>query len=146
MGGSTATIEYAVAMLGVKHVIVCGHTDCGVMRALLHPESVEDLPAVKSWMIQAETTRRIVRENYADLKGEELLVTTIQENVRIQLDHLKTHPAVAVRVRRGTLTRRCLAVLVHAMLNMKVCDPCVSLKNCRLTTPTPACPRPSTPS
>jgi carbonic anhydrase len=104
MGGSTATIEYAVAMLGVKHVIVCGHTDCGVMRALLHPESVEDLPAVKSWMIQAETTRRIVRENYADLKGEELLVTTIQENVRIQLDHLKTHPAVAVRLRRGTLT------------------------------------------
>ena len=104
MGGSTATIEYAVAMLGVKHVIVCGHTDCGVMRALLHPESVEDLPAVKSWMIQAETTRRIVRENYSDLKGEELLVTTIQENVRIQLDHLKTHPAVAVRLRRGTLT------------------------------------------
>ena len=104
MGGSTATIEYAVAMLGVKHVIVCGHTDCGVMRALLHPESVEDLPAVKSWMIQAETTRRIVRENYADLKGEELLVTTIQENVRIQLDHLRTHPAVAVRLRRGTLT------------------------------------------
>lgn len=104
MGGSTATIEYAVAMLDVKHVIVCGHTDCGVMRALLHPESVEDLPAVKSWMIQAETTRRIVRENYTDLKGEELLVTTIQENVRIQLDHLKTHPAVAVRLRRGTLT------------------------------------------
>jgi carbonic anhydrase len=104
MGGSTATIEYAVAVLGVKHVIVCGHTDCGVMRALLHPETVEDLPAVKNWMIQAETTRRIVRENYADLKGEELLVTTIQENVRIQLDHLRTHPAVAVRLRRGTLT------------------------------------------
>ena len=104
MGGSTATIEYAVALLGVKHVIVCGHTDCGVMRALLHPESVEDLPAVKNWMIQAETTRRIVRDNYADLKGEELLVTTIQENVRIQLDHLRTHPAVAVRLRRGALT------------------------------------------
>ena len=104
MGGSTATIEYAIAVLGVKHVIVCGHTDCGVMRALLHPESVEDLPAVKSWMVQAETTRRIVRENYADLKGDDLLVTTIQENVRIQLDHLKTHPAVAVRLRRRTLT------------------------------------------
>lgn len=103
MGGSTATIEYAVAVLGVKHVIVCGHTDCGVMRALLHPESVEDLPAVKNWMIQAETTRRMVRENYADLQGEELLVTTIQENVRIQLDHLRTHPTVAVRLRRGTL-------------------------------------------
>ena len=55
------------------------------MRALLHPESVEDLPAVKSCVSQAETTRRIVRENYADLKGEELLATTIQENVWIDV-------------------------------------------------------------
>jgi carbonic anhydrase len=104
MGGNTATIEYAVAVLGVKHVIVCGHTDCGVMKALLQPESVEDLPAVKKWMDQAETTRRIVRENYADLRGDDLLIHTIQENVRVQLDHLKTHPTVAVRLRRGLIT------------------------------------------
>jgi carbonic anhydrase len=104
LGGSTATIEYAVAVLGVKHVIVCGHTDCGVMRALLHPETIEDLPAVKNWMVQAETTRRIVRENYTELRGDALLVATIQENVRAQLDHLKTHPAIAVALRRGTLT------------------------------------------
>ena len=104
LGGSTATIEYAVAILGVKHVIVCGHTDCGVMKAILHPEMVEELPAVKDWVAQAETTRRIMRENYSDLKGEELLVTTTQENVRGQLDHLKTYPSVAARLRRGTLT------------------------------------------
>ncbi len=104
LGGSTATIEYAVSVLGVKHVIVCGHTDCGVMKALLHPETVENLPAVKNWMVQAEATRRIVRENYTDLKGEELLVATIQENVRVQLSHLRTHPGVAARLRRGTLT------------------------------------------
>ncbi len=103
MGGSTATIEYAVSVLGVKHVIVCGHTDCGVMKAILHPDTVEGLSAVKSWVAQAETTRRIVRENYFDLKGDELLVTTIQENVRVQLDHLRTHPGVAARLRRGTL-------------------------------------------
>jgi carbonic anhydrase len=48
-GGSTATIEYAMAVLKVPHIIVCGHTDCGVMRALLHPEDVHDLPAVKEW-------------------------------------------------------------------------------------------------
>jgi carbonic anhydrase len=104
MGGNTATIEYAVAFLGVKHVIVCGHTDCGVMHALLHPETVEELPAVKGWMAQAEVTRRVMRENYAHLHGDELLVATIQENVRVQLDHLKTHPAVASHLRRGTLT------------------------------------------
>ncbi|HEV8327771.1 MAG TPA: carbonic anhydrase [Nitrospiraceae bacterium] len=85
-GGSTATIEYAMAVLKVPHIIVCGHTDCGVMRALLHPEEVHDLPAVKEWVGQAETTRRLIR--------------TTQENVRSQLDHLRTHPSVAVLLRQ----------------------------------------------
>ena len=103
VGGSTATIEYAVAVLGVQHVIVCGHTDCGVMRAILQPDQLKDLPAVKEWLLQAEATRRIVAENYAHLSELELLVVTTQENVRIQLDHLRTHPAVAARLRRGAL-------------------------------------------
>jgi len=85
-GGSTATIEYAMAVLKTPHIIVCGHTDCGVMRALLHPEEVHDLPAVKEWVGQAETTRRLIK--------------TTQENVRSQLDHLRTHPSVAVLLRQ----------------------------------------------
>ena len=85
-GGSTATIEYAMAVLKVPHIIICGHTDCGVMRALLHPEEVHDLPAVKEWVGQAETTRRLIK--------------TTQENVRSQLDHLRTHPSVAVLLRQ----------------------------------------------
>jgi carbonic anhydrase len=74
------------------------------MKALLHPEVAERLPAVKTWMVQAETTRRIIHENFSHLMGEYLLVTTIQGNVRVQLDHLRTHPAVAARVRRSALT------------------------------------------
>jgi carbonic anhydrase len=74
------------------------------MHALLHPDTVEELPAVRGWMAQAEVTRRVVQENYAHLHGDELLVATIQENVRVQLDHLRTHPAVASQLRRGTLT------------------------------------------
>lgn len=80
--------------------IVCGHTDCGVMRALLHPEEVHDLPAVKEWVGQAETTRRLMREHYTDLKGSGRLIKTTQENVRSQLDHLRTHPSVAVLLRQ----------------------------------------------
>ena len=99
-GGSTATIEYAMAVLKVPHIIVCGHTDCAVMKALLHPENVQDLPAVKEWVGQAETTRRIMREHYTDLRGNARLIKTIQENVRSQLDHLRTHPSVAVLLRQ----------------------------------------------
>jgi len=99
-GGRTATIEYAMAVLKVPHIIVCGHTDCGVMKALLHPEDVQDLPAVREWVGQAETTRRLMNEHYTDLEGNDRLIKTTQENVRSQLDHLRTHPSVALLLRK----------------------------------------------
>ena len=103
IGSTIATIEYAVGVLGVKNIIVCGHTDCGVVKAILEPEQVGDLPAVKSWLLQAEATRRVVRENYSHLTGDALYVATTQENVRIQLEHLQTHPVVAAKLRSKTL-------------------------------------------
>jgi carbonic anhydrase len=103
IGGSTATIEYGVSVLQVKDIIVCGHTDCGAMKGLLHPEKLQDLPAVKAWLQHAETTVRIVKDHCAHLKGDELFAATIRENVLVQLDHLRTHPAVATRLRQGDL-------------------------------------------
>jgi carbonic anhydrase len=99
-GGSTATIEYAMAVLKVPHIIVCGHTDCAVMKALLNPEAVSDLPAFREWVGQAETTRRIMLEHYTHLEGDDRLIKTTQENVRSQLDHLRTHPSVALLLRK----------------------------------------------
>src|SRR5579863_8006780 len=56
-GGEAATIELAVTALGVKDIIICGHSHCGAMHALLKPERVAALPAVASWLTHAETTR-----------------------------------------------------------------------------------------
>src|SRR6478736_4743690 len=56
-GGEGATIEYAVGVLGVQHIIVCGHSQCGAMQALLRPNAVDDLPAVAEWFRHAEATR-----------------------------------------------------------------------------------------
>ena len=103
IGSTIATIEYAVGVLYIKNIIVCGHTDCGVVKAILEPEQVDDLPAVKMWLLQAEATRRVVRDNYSHLTGDALYVATTQENVRIQLNHLKTHPLVAARLRSKSL-------------------------------------------
>ncbi len=67
IGGSTATVEYAVSVLKIKEIIICGHTDCGAMKALLHPDKLESLPAVKVWLQQAETTQRIVADHLQHL-------------------------------------------------------------------------------
>jgi carbonic anhydrase len=102
-GGEAATIEFAVAALGVKDIIVCGHSHCGAMKSLLEPGDLANLPAVAEWLTHAETTRRIMRENYAHLEGHALLTATIEENVLVQLEHVRTLPAVAARMKQGSL-------------------------------------------
>ena len=102
-GGEAATIEFAVAALGVKDIIICGHSHCGAMQGLLKPEQLASLPAVSSWLSHAETTRRIMRENYGHLEGERLLTATVEENVLVQLENLRTLPAVGSRLVRGDL-------------------------------------------
>lgn len=99
-GGEGATIEYAVTALGVKDIIICGHSRCGAMGGLLHPEALHDMPGVEQWLRHAESTRRIVKENYGDLSGDALLTATVEENVLAQLDNIKTHPSVAAKLVR----------------------------------------------
>jgi len=102
-GGEAATVELAVAALGVKDIIVCGHSLCGAMKGLLDPAMVADLPAVSSWLDHANPTRRIMRDNYAHLEGDDLWSATVEENVLVQLEHLRTLPAVAARLAKGDL-------------------------------------------
>src|SRR5215472_1716991 len=61
-GGTAAAIEYAVEVLGVSTVIVCGHTHCGAVSAILDPEKMDNLPFVKKWLAQGERVRKIVAE------------------------------------------------------------------------------------
>jgi len=105
MGGVTAVIEYAVAALKVKHVVVCGHSDCGAMKALLHPESTDKMPTVKSWLHNGHAAL-MVADNMAhkDDRPSEKLRSLTEENVLMQLVHLMTHPSVAGAMARGELT------------------------------------------
>lgn len=103
-GGEAATIEYAVAVLKVKDIIICGHSQCGAMGGLLHPEQLDDLNAVKAWLLHAEATGRIIKENYGHITEDQARLTaTVEENVLVQLENLRTHPSVAAAVSRGDL-------------------------------------------
>lgn len=104
-GGEAATIEFAIATLNIRDIIICGHSHCGAMKGLLHPEGLEEnLPAVASWLKNCESVRRILKENYPGESDEKkLLNIATQENVLVQLEHLRTHPTVMARIQRKQL-------------------------------------------
>ena len=66
-GGVSASIEYAVAALGIENLVVCGHTDCGAMKAILREDKLDKMPAVASWIKHAAAAKEIVE---ATLPGD----------------------------------------------------------------------------
>ncbi len=103
LGGVSAIIEYAVTGLQVSQVVVCGHTDCGAMIGLLHPEKVAQMPIVQSWLRHGAAALSIARERSKAVDKHASLQQLTEENVLMQLHHLRTHPSVAGRLAQGSL-------------------------------------------
>src|SRR5579862_8771053 len=97
LGGVSATIEYAVGVLRVSEVIVCGHTDCGVIRGALNPGALSAYPNVSAWLNYARVNLRESKPS-----AETILAVT-EENVTAQLENLRTHPTVQARLAEGDL-------------------------------------------
>lgn len=103
-GGVTASIEYAVCVLGIPDIIVCGHSDCGAMTAILRgAEQLEKLPAVARWVHYADSARHAVACDYGHASEPEKLMALVRENVLAQLDNLVTHPAVSAALGKKQL-------------------------------------------
>jgi carbonic anhydrase len=102
-GGVSATIEYAVEVLRVRHLIVCGHSDCGVIRALMNPERLVGLDSVRDWLQHVEPAWDYVDE--VERNAEELTRHTAltHANVLVQLDNLKTHAFIQRATGEGRL-------------------------------------------
>jgi carbonic anhydrase len=103
--GEAATIEYAVKALEVAQIVVCGHSHCGAITGVLRPELLEGLPAVERWLVHAEKVRHeILSERLPADSEDDALTTAIKANVLVQLDHLRTYPAVAEAESQGAIT------------------------------------------
>lgn len=96
-GGEEAAIEFAIDGLKVSNVVICGHSQCGAMSALIDKSKVASLPSVHRWLDHAESTLRRLRPEKKNVD------CAIHENVLVQVDNLKTHPAVSAAISRGTL-------------------------------------------
>lgn len=97
IGGVSATIEYAVGVLEVPDVIICGHTDCGVLRGALNPEALSRYANLSAWLRYAAVKEREAHPSPG------FLLQLAEQNVVRQLDNLRAHPSVAARLADGGL-------------------------------------------
>ena len=105
LGGVSAVVEYAVTALQVRHVVVCGHSDCGAMKGLLDPEAVKHMPTVENWLKNAHAALSVARALQGpEATRDELMKLVTEQNVLLQMQHLRTHPAVAGAMAREKLT------------------------------------------
>ncbi|MFE6531339.1 carbonic anhydrase [Streptomyces rochei] len=95
--GITASIEYAVTALGVKDIVVCGHSACGAMTALAEGHDLSGAPAVATWLRHADAS---VARTVAG--GD--VPALVRQNVLAQLANLATHPSVAKASAQGKVT------------------------------------------
>jgi len=102
--GVTATIEYAVEVLRVRHAIICGHSDCGALKAAINHKSLENLPKARRWLDHVqEAFAHKLPLNPADGDGAEL-AAVIRGNVVAQIRNLRAQPAVQHALAEGRLT------------------------------------------
>lgn len=106
VGGVTSGVEYAMLVLKVPLIIMCGHTDCGVMKALLHPETTSGMPGVQEWMRHGNEAKQVVLRDYHDRTEDEKVIRLAEANVLQQIANLKTHPSVASRLAAGEVMIR----------------------------------------
>ncbi|MFF4653028.1 carbonic anhydrase [Streptomyces sp. NPDC001380] len=92
--GVAASIEYAVDVLGVADVVVCGHSACGAMTALASGGDLTALPAVTTWLHHADASMARTGAG-GHPAGPERVAALVKDNVLAQLANLRTHPSVA---------------------------------------------------
>lgn len=102
-GGTTASLEYAVVALGIRDVILCGHSNCGAMKGVLHPETLENMPALRQWVSYAEAARRAAVAAHPGAPDDELLERIVGDNVIAQIRNVLTFPFVRSLVEKGEL-------------------------------------------
>jgi carbonic anhydrase len=102
-GGTTASLEYAIVALGIRDVILCGHSNCGAMKGVLHPENLDAMPAVRQWVSYADLARRAAVEAHSGADDETLLEHVVDYNVIAQVRNILTFPFVRPLVEKNEL-------------------------------------------
>ncbi|OFA05893.1 carbonic anhydrase [Duganella sp. HH101] len=101
-GGVSATVEYAVAALKVTDIVICGHSDCGAMKAVATCACLDHMPAVKNWLRHSDAAR-MINESLHHTTEQERIDGMVRANVIAQLNNIRTHPSVALGIAQKRL-------------------------------------------
>ncbi|MCG8409223.1 MAG: hypothetical protein MI923_28810 [Phycisphaerales bacterium] len=101
--GVSATIEYAISVLKVGEIVVCGHARCGAMDAVTRPETMENLGEVRAWLDHVGTLGAEVNEEGPFPSDEVRLETAAKRNVNRQLENLETFDFIQEAMDEGRL-------------------------------------------
>jgi carbonic anhydrase len=91
-----AAIEFAVGVLGVKQIIVCGHSGCGAMNAVMSGRVPQDLTCIHQWLEGAQAVK-------SRLPVGASVDAAVRANVLMQLENLRSYPLVERKLRSGEL-------------------------------------------
>ncbi|MCQ4212604.1 carbonic anhydrase [Streptomyces longispororuber] len=105
--GEAATIEYAVEVLEVQDIVVCGHSHCGAIGALVRGDDLGAVPAVRDWLAHA------AGETAADDTTDPTVAAAVQQHVLAQLLRLRSYPCVERRLADGRIRLRGWYYEVH---------------------------------
>lgn len=101
-GGVSASVEYAVSVLKVRDIVICGHSDCGAMTAIAKCTCLDNMPAVEHWLRHSDAARAINQSRQYDSERARI-DDMVRENVIAQLNNIRTHPSVALAISKGEL-------------------------------------------
>lgn len=96
-----AAIEFALLNLNVSHIIVCGHSECGAMHAILRGRDHVSPPHLRAWLRHGEPSLKLIESHQGTLTPVNKLS---QLNVLQQIEHLKSYPVVRERIEQKKLT------------------------------------------
>ncbi|PWK65089.1 carbonic anhydrase [Streptomyces sp. CG 926] len=97
-----ASLEFAVKVLKVPDIVVCGHSHCGAVQGLMHRQSLEALPLMQRWLVGAgRAVRRPATDRIEPVGADPVQVA--QAHLLAQLDHLRSYPWVSQRLVVGRL-------------------------------------------
>ncbi|GJF33062.1 carbonic anhydrase [Kitasatospora sp. NE20-6] len=111
--GEAATVEYAVEVLGVRDIVVCGHSHCGAVGALVRGDDLSAVPAVRAWLAHSDPVA--LAPAPADL-FDPTVAGPVQRHVLAQLDRLRGYPGIARRTAQGRLRLHAWFYEVHTGL------------------------------